>query len=68
MARRRPAPPPATPRPTPPAPDNLRERILADFAVLRVPLAADHLDAALTKPPRTADRKSVVRERVCLGV
>jgi DNA replication protein DnaC len=49
MARRRQPPqnpsrhPQATPR------QDLRERILADFAVLRVPLTAEHLDAALSR-------------------
>src|SRR5204863_9017858 len=33
----------------PPSSDNLRERILADFAVLRVPLSPAHLDAALAQ-------------------
>jgi DNA replication protein DnaC len=46
MARR---PPPRTPL-QPPAPhQDLRERILADFSVLRVPLTAAHLDAALAQ-------------------
>src|SRR5229473_3653591 len=45
MARRPSCQPPTTPPPTT-TPD-LRERILADFAVLRIPLTATHLDAAL---------------------
>jgi DNA replication protein DnaC len=47
---RRPRPQKAsTPRPPQtPAPD-LRDRILADFAALRVPVTAAHLDAALTQ-------------------
>ena len=49
MARRRLPQPPAMPRQAPTSPDNLRERILADFAVLRVPLTAAHLDAALAQ-------------------
>jgi len=34
------------------SPQDLRERILADFAVLRVPLTAAHLDAALAHATR----------------
>jgi DNA replication protein DnaC len=49
MSRR----PPRQPSTTPPKPtlttQDLRERILADFAVLRVPLSAAHLDAALAQ-------------------
>ena len=44
MARR----PSLTPRPPLPTQD-LRERILADFTVLRIPLTAAHLDAALAQ-------------------
>src|SRR5438132_10738398 len=49
MARR--PPPQPTPTPTPPAKmmKDLRERVLADFNVLRVPLDAAHLDAALAR-------------------
>ena len=50
-------PPPATAarsrRPTPlptPAPADLRERILADFAALKVPLTAEQFDAVLAAP------------------
>jgi len=49
MARRRPQKPPTTPCQPPTSPENLRERILADFAVLRVPLTAAQLDAALAQ-------------------
>src|SRR5260370_18191995 len=52
MAVRRLPQPPATPRRATTSPDNLRERILADFAVLRVPLNAAHLDAALAQAAR----------------
>jgi DNA replication protein DnaC len=48
MARRR--QPPQNPSRHPQATTrDLRERILADFAVLRVPLTAEHLDAALSR-------------------
>jgi DNA replication protein DnaC len=47
MARRPPPQPPTTPPPIPL--QDLRERILADFAVLRIPLTATHLDAALAQ-------------------
>jgi DNA replication protein DnaC len=49
MARR----PPPQPPTTPPHQD-LRERILADFSVLRVPLTAAHLDAALAQAAQDA--------------
>jgi DNA replication protein DnaC len=42
---------PPTPTPQPPGAD-LRERILADFAVLRIPLSAAQLDAALAQAAR----------------
>ena len=48
MARRPPLPASLTPRPPLPTQD-LRERILADFTVLRIPLTAAHLDAALAQ-------------------
>ena len=48
MARRSPTPAP-TPRPPAATPQDLRERILADFGVLRVPLTAAQLDAALAQ-------------------
>jgi DNA replication protein DnaC len=35
------------PRPTTPAPTELRQKILEDFQVMRVPLSAEQLDAAL---------------------
>src|SRR5437899_2786374 len=47
MARRSPPRLPTTPQPTPP--QDLRERILADFGALRIPLSAAHLDAALAQ-------------------
>ena len=47
MARRLPVQPPTTP-PRSPAPD-LRERLLADFTVLRIPLSAAQLDTALAQ-------------------
>ena len=47
MARRPPPPPPPTPPPLPR--QDLRERLLADFTVLRLPLSAAHLDAALAQ-------------------
>jgi len=47
MARRLPPQPPTTTTPSP-APD-LRERLLADFTVLRIPLSAAHLDTALAQ-------------------
>src|SRR5437870_198168 len=46
MTRRPPQPPPLPP-PTPT--QDLRERLVADFAVLRVPLTAAHLDTALAQ-------------------
>ncbi|MDX6343823.1 MAG: hypothetical protein QOH87_3961 [Trebonia sp.] len=48
MARR------TTPRPTPPAtpPTDLRERILADFAALKVPVNAEQFDAVLARAAR----------------
>ena len=49
MARRPPPPVPTTPPRTPTPPQDLRERILADFTVLRIPLTAAHLDAALAQ-------------------
>lgn len=54
MPRRPPTPvsPTTQPATTPAAdrpPQDLRERILADFAVLRIPLTAAHLDAALAQ-------------------
>src|SRR5207245_9375605 len=45
---RRPLPQPSTTPPPTPRQD-LRERILADFTVLRIPLMAVHLDAALAQ-------------------
>ena len=38
-----------TPRPDPANPANLRDRVLVDCVVLRVPLSAEHLDNALTQ-------------------
>jgi DNA replication protein DnaC len=52
MARRK---TPRTPTPTHPAtttPTDLRERILADFTTLKVPLRAEQLDAALARAER----------------
>src|SRR5438876_9325243 len=49
MARRPLPEPPLTPPQTPTPHQDLRERILADFGVLRVPLTAAHLDAALAQ-------------------
>lgn len=53
MARRQPAPrtPPAQPV-TAPVPSDLRERILADFATLKVPLTGAQLDAVLAEAQR----------------
>src|SRR6185437_15745034 len=53
MARRK-KPRPKTPPPTTPAPiqPDLRDRILADFATLKIPLAADAFDAALARAQR----------------
>jgi DNA replication protein DnaC len=48
MARRPPTPA-TTPRPPAATPQDLRERILADCGVLRVPLSAAQLDAALAQ-------------------
>jgi DNA replication protein DnaC len=53
MARRQPARPQPTPHPAPqPAPADLRERILADFAALKVPLSAEQFDAVLAGAQR----------------
>jgi DNA replication protein DnaC len=54
MARRPKTPPtPSSSRPTPTtAPADLRERILADFAALKVPLTAEQFDAALAEAVR----------------
>jgi DNA replication protein DnaC len=53
MARRtRPTPTPTPTHPTTPTPADLRERILADFAALQVPLRAEQLDAALARADR----------------
>jgi DNA replication protein DnaC len=58
MARRRqtqPTPPPTQPAPTqpaPPTPTDLRERILADFATLGVPLRAEQFDSVLARAQR----------------
>jgi DNA replication protein DnaC len=49
MARRPQAAATTTPRPPATPPPDLRERILADFAVLRVPLTAAQLDTALAE-------------------
>ena len=49
MARRPLPQPPTTPQQQPTLPQVLRERILADFTALRVPLTAAHLDAALAQ-------------------
>src|SRR6185312_5407954 len=53
MARRK-KPRPKTPPTTTPAPiqPDLRDRILADFATLKIPLAADAFDAALARAQR----------------
>src|SRR5260370_9635502 len=52
-----PAPPP-TPTPTststPPTMPDLRDQVLADFATLRVPLRAEHLDTLLDRGAREA--------------
>jgi DNA replication protein DnaC len=50
MARRQ-KPPPTPPTPPTPPPD-LRERILADFAALKVPLRAEQFDAVLAAAVR----------------
>jgi DNA replication protein DnaC len=54
MARRKTTAPPAPPTPTNPAtmPADLRDRILADFAALKVPLTADAFDAVLARAER----------------
>jgi DNA replication protein DnaC len=57
MPRRRKPPAPTPPTPTPPAPQltlptDLRERILADFAALKVPLRTEQLDAVLARAAR----------------
>jgi DNA replication protein DnaC len=53
MARRNKPKPTPTPTATPaPTPIDLRERILADFTTLRVPLRAEQLDAALAQASR----------------
>ena len=49
MARRPPPQPPTLPQPPLTPTQDLRERILADFKVLRIPLTAAHLDAALAQ-------------------
>jgi hypothetical protein len=49
MARRRQPPQNPSRHPQATTLQDLRERILADFAVLRVPLTAEHLDAALSR-------------------
>lgn len=51
LGKNQPAQPTHLPRPdkTQPAAADLRERLLADFAVLRVPLRAEQLDAALSR-------------------
>ena len=51
LDKNHPAQPTHLPRPdkTQPAAADLRERLLADFAVLRVPLRAEQLDAALSR-------------------
>jgi DNA replication protein DnaC len=51
MSRRQKRLKPTTPEPTT-APADLRERILADFAVLKVPLRPEQLDAALARAGR----------------
>jgi hypothetical protein len=57
MPRRRKPPAPTPPAPTPPTlqptlPTDLRERILADFAALKVPLRTEQLDAVLAHAAR----------------
>jgi DNA replication protein DnaC len=56
MARRqKPVPttaPPTATKPAAPAPADLRERILADFAALKVPLRAEQFDAVLAEAVR----------------
>jgi DNA replication protein DnaC len=44
--------PKPTPTPIPPPPSDLRERILADCAVLRIPLTGEQLDAVLADAAR----------------
>jgi DNA replication protein DnaC len=51
MARRR-KPTPAPTLPPTPTPADLRERILADFAALKVPVRAEQFDAALARADR----------------
>jgi len=55
MPRRQKPQPPTTPTttpPPPPTPADLRERILTDFAALKVPLRAEQLDAILARAGR----------------
>jgi DNA replication protein DnaC len=53
MARRqRPTPTPPPTHPTTPTPADLRERILADFATLKVPVRAEQFDGALARADR----------------
>src|SRR5260370_24711890 len=49
MARRPPPPVPTTAPRTKAPPQDLRDRILADFTVLRIPLTAAHQGAALAQ-------------------
>jgi DNA replication protein DnaC len=50
--RQKPLPTPPTKSPTTTPPADLRERILADFAALKVPLGADQFDAVLARAQR----------------
>jgi DNA replication protein DnaC len=53
MARRtKPTPTPPPTHPTAPTPADLRERILADFATLKVPVRAEQFDAVLARAAR----------------
>jgi DNA replication protein DnaC len=52
MARRKKPQPPTTNPPPLPTPADLRERILADFAALKIPLCAEQLDAVLARAGR----------------